>query len=153
MTVMVERRKAPRIQFDKGIDVHILSIDGTWRRPCLLLDVSETGARLKIDGTVENLNLKTEGRESHRKLPFTEACIILQHGRSRSLTWIKLDRDCRFDACQRREGRYWKFVPPPIAPRSTGLGSLIGSPITIGGAVRKLNALGSGDVTLAATSS
>jgi hypothetical protein len=58
MSVLVERRKAPRIQFDKGIDVHILSIDGTWRRPCLLLDVSETGARLKIDGTVENLNLK-----------------------------------------------------------------------------------------------
>lgn len=58
MTITVERRRSPRIQFDKGVDVHILAIDGTWRRPCLLHDVSETGARLKIDGALEKLNLK-----------------------------------------------------------------------------------------------
>ena len=32
--------------------------DGTWRRPCTMEDVSDTGARLTIDGSIEGLNLK-----------------------------------------------------------------------------------------------
>lgn len=52
------RRTAGRVEFTRGIEVHIVAIDGTWRRQCLMQDVSETGARLKIEGTVEKLNLK-----------------------------------------------------------------------------------------------
>lgn len=52
------RRTAGRVEFTRGIEVHIVAIDGTWRRPCTMQDVSETGARLKIKGTVERLNLK-----------------------------------------------------------------------------------------------
>jgi len=36
----------------------MMAIDGTWRRPCLLEDVSEVGAKLTIEGAVEGLNLK-----------------------------------------------------------------------------------------------
>ena len=36
----------------------MMAIDGTWRRPCTLEDVSETGARLTVDGSIEGLPLK-----------------------------------------------------------------------------------------------
>ena len=36
----------------------MMAIDGTWRRPCLIEDVSELGAKLTIEGSVEGLNLK-----------------------------------------------------------------------------------------------
>lgn len=36
----------------------MMAIDGTWRRPCTMLDASDTGARLSIDGSVEGLAMK-----------------------------------------------------------------------------------------------
>lgn len=35
-----------------------MGIDGTWRRDCKMLDVSETGALLRIEGRVAGLDLK-----------------------------------------------------------------------------------------------
>jgi hypothetical protein len=35
-----------------------MSIDGTWRRTCQLLDISSTGARLLVEGSLEGLQLK-----------------------------------------------------------------------------------------------
>jgi hypothetical protein len=29
-----ERRKGARVKFDRGIDVYLMAIDGTWRRSC-----------------------------------------------------------------------------------------------------------------------
>jgi hypothetical protein len=40
------RRKHDRVLFQKGFDVNIMAIDGTWRRTCTLKDVSVSGARL-----------------------------------------------------------------------------------------------------------
>lgn len=53
-----ELRKSQRIDFERGIDVQIMGIDGTWRRPCKMLDVSEGGALLRVEGSVGNLDLK-----------------------------------------------------------------------------------------------
>ena len=36
----------------------MMGIDGTWRRDCIMEDVSETGAKLTVDGSVEGLHLK-----------------------------------------------------------------------------------------------
>jgi hypothetical protein len=36
----------------------MMGIDGTWRRDCVMLDVSEIGARLRIEGSLQGLNLK-----------------------------------------------------------------------------------------------
>ena len=36
----------------------MMGIDGTWRRNCIMEDISETGARLTVEGSVEGLNLK-----------------------------------------------------------------------------------------------
>jgi hypothetical protein len=52
------KRKSERVDFERGIHVHIMGIDGTWRRDCILIDVSQTGARLCIEGSFEGLDLK-----------------------------------------------------------------------------------------------
>jgi hypothetical protein len=51
-------RKKDRVDFERGIRVYIMGIDGTWRRDCLMIDVSQTGARLCIEGSFEGLDLK-----------------------------------------------------------------------------------------------
>jgi hypothetical protein len=53
-----ERRKGERVTFERGISAHMMGIDGTWRRNCVMVDISETGARLTVEGSVEGLNLK-----------------------------------------------------------------------------------------------
>ena len=38
-----ERRKGDRVTFERGFTAHMMGIDGTWRRDCVMEDVSETG--------------------------------------------------------------------------------------------------------------
>ena len=54
----MELRKAKRVVFERGFAANMMAIDGTWRRPCTMEDVSETGARLTVDGSIEGLQLK-----------------------------------------------------------------------------------------------
>ena len=54
----MELRKAKRVVFEGGFAANMMAIDGTWRRPCTMEDVSETGARLTVDGSIEGLPLK-----------------------------------------------------------------------------------------------
>jgi PilZ domain len=51
-------RASERVDFDSGIPVQIMGIDGTWRRNCSMVDVSQTGARLQVEGSIEGLDLK-----------------------------------------------------------------------------------------------
>src|ERR1700730_2350236 len=51
-------RKSERVDFERGIHVYIMGIDGTWRRDCMMIDVSQTGARLCVEGSFEGLDLK-----------------------------------------------------------------------------------------------
>ncbi len=51
-------RKAERVTFANGVKVHMMAIDGTWRRTCEVLDISSTGARLLVEGSIEGLQLK-----------------------------------------------------------------------------------------------
>ncbi|MDO8398240.1 MAG: PilZ domain-containing protein [Bradyrhizobium sp.] len=53
-----ERRKGERVIFERGFSAHMMGIDGTWRRECTMEDVSETGAKLTVEGSVEGLHLK-----------------------------------------------------------------------------------------------
>ena len=53
-----ERRKGERVTFERGFPAHMMGIDGTWRRACMMEDISETGAKLTVDGSVEGLHLK-----------------------------------------------------------------------------------------------
>ena len=56
--MVTERRKGERVTFERGIAAHMMGIDGTWRRECTMEDISETGAKLTVDGSVEGLHLK-----------------------------------------------------------------------------------------------
>src|SRR3981189_1385507 len=51
-------RKSERVDFEHGIHVYIMGIDGTWRRDCMMIDVSHTGGRSWGVGTLEGLDLK-----------------------------------------------------------------------------------------------
>jgi hypothetical protein len=53
-----EHRKNKRVAFARGFDVWIMAIDGTWRRECVLKDVSETGAQLITKSSISGLNVK-----------------------------------------------------------------------------------------------
>jgi hypothetical protein len=56
--MVAERRKGDRVTFERGISAHMMGIDGTWRRDCTMEDISETGAKLTVEGSVEGLHLK-----------------------------------------------------------------------------------------------
>jgi hypothetical protein len=58
MRVAVERRKGERIVFERGIGAHMMGIDGTWRRECTMEDISETGGKLTVEGSVEGINVQ-----------------------------------------------------------------------------------------------
>jgi hypothetical protein len=51
-------RKSGRVDFERGIPVYMMGIDGTWRRDCMMIDVSQTGARLLVEDSLEGLDLK-----------------------------------------------------------------------------------------------
>jgi hypothetical protein len=54
-----EDAKAPEsVSFSRGYEVCIMSIDGTWRRNCLLNAISDNDAILTVDGSIEGLHLK-----------------------------------------------------------------------------------------------
>jgi PilZ domain-containing protein len=55
MIVANERRKdAKRVAFENPLDVRVMATDGTWCRDCQLIDVSETGARIRLTGSAVN---------------------------------------------------------------------------------------------------
>ena len=58
MAVKTDQRGSSRVIFERGIAAQMMGIDGTWRRECTMEDVSESGAKLTIDGSVEGLHLK-----------------------------------------------------------------------------------------------
>lgn len=41
-------RKSPRIAFTNAIDATVISIDGTCQHPCVVFDISESGAKIAL---------------------------------------------------------------------------------------------------------
>jgi hypothetical protein len=52
------KRKSDRVQFQQAYPANLMGVDGTWRRSCVMRDVSSTGARLEIKGSTEVLQAK-----------------------------------------------------------------------------------------------
>jgi hypothetical protein len=51
-----ERRKgAPRVIFDRPLDVRVMTIDGTWSGESVLIEMSDNGARLKVTSRAASL--------------------------------------------------------------------------------------------------
>jgi PilZ domain len=53
-----ENRRSNRVRFDHKHAVNLMGVDGTWRRSCVLLDVSASGAKIEVEGTVDVLQAK-----------------------------------------------------------------------------------------------
>ena len=53
-----DNRKTPRVNFEHGVAVQMMAIDGTRRRDCIMRDASDSGARLIVSGSLEGLELK-----------------------------------------------------------------------------------------------
>ncbi|MCP3395266.1 PilZ domain-containing protein [Bradyrhizobium sp. CCGB12] len=53
-----DKRKAKRVKFEHEHRATLLGADGTWRRDCVLLDCSETGARLRVEGSPDVLRAR-----------------------------------------------------------------------------------------------
>jgi hypothetical protein len=53
----MQKRKTNRVRFEMGYRARIMAIDGTWHRDCFIEDISKTGAKVVVSGTVEGLNL------------------------------------------------------------------------------------------------
>ena len=53
-----EDRKASRVQFEHPHPVNLMGVDGTWRRSCVLLDVSQSGAKLEVEGSPDVLRAR-----------------------------------------------------------------------------------------------
>ena len=51
-------RKAARVKMDHRQPVNLMGSDGTWRRSCVLLDVSQSGAKIEVEGTLDVLQAK-----------------------------------------------------------------------------------------------
>jgi hypothetical protein len=52
------KRKSDRVNFQHPHTVNLMAADGTWRRSCLLLDASATGARIEVEGTTDVLQAR-----------------------------------------------------------------------------------------------
>ena len=47
-----------RVRFSQPVSVWMMGIDGTWRRSCSMEDISDTGAKLTVEGALDGLHLK-----------------------------------------------------------------------------------------------
>lgn len=50
-----EQRKTHRVVFQRGYSAQLMAIDATWRRDCTVRDVSEVGAMLTVEGTLDSI--------------------------------------------------------------------------------------------------
>jgi hypothetical protein len=57
-STVTEKRDSPRVKFERGYSAYMMAIDGTWRRQCIVHDVSATGAKLTIEGSIDGLTIK-----------------------------------------------------------------------------------------------
>jgi hypothetical protein len=54
----MEQRKSRRVVFERGYNAQMMAIDGTWRRACKVEDISDTGAKLSVESSIDGLPLK-----------------------------------------------------------------------------------------------
>jgi hypothetical protein len=52
-----ENQVERRVRFEHGVPVQLMAIDGTWRRDCVINDVSEADATLTISAAIDGLQL------------------------------------------------------------------------------------------------
>lgn len=51
----IQEKDSKRVAFERPIEARLMAIDGTWQRSCKIHEVSETTAKLVIDGSVTEI--------------------------------------------------------------------------------------------------
>lgn len=46
-----------RVTFEQPLAAHMMAIDGTWRRSCNVREISDSGAVLQVDSSIEGISL------------------------------------------------------------------------------------------------
>ena len=54
----MELRKSRRVAFERGYSAQMMAIDGTWCRACKIEDISDTGAKLSLESSIDGLPMK-----------------------------------------------------------------------------------------------
>jgi hypothetical protein len=52
-----KEQEGRRVTFEHPLPAQMMAIDGTWCRACLLKDVSDVGAKLQVETSIEGLTL------------------------------------------------------------------------------------------------
>jgi hypothetical protein len=50
-----EQDDAPRVRFDRPLQVKVMAVDRTWCRDSLVIDISDTGAEIEVAGYAAEL--------------------------------------------------------------------------------------------------
>jgi hypothetical protein len=88
-----ERRVDYRVRFSQPIAAWMMAIDGTWRRACLVEDVSETGAKLEVTSSLEGLQLKEFFLLlSSTGLAYRRCGLVWVHGEQIGVSFLKSDK-------------------------------------------------------------
>lgn len=53
-----DKRQAKRVRFEREYRATLVGSDGAWRRDCIVLDISETGARLSMEESPDVLKTR-----------------------------------------------------------------------------------------------
>ena len=53
-----KREDAQRVTLEEPVPAQMMAIDGTWRRPCTIKDVSDASATLLMENSIGGLALK-----------------------------------------------------------------------------------------------
>jgi hypothetical protein len=85
-------RKSQRVAFSKAIDAAVVSIDGTLDRPCMVRDISDSGAKIEFGDDVGGFDLaefflllSTRGAV-HRRCR-----VVRRYGNEIGVTFIRSD--------------------------------------------------------------
>ncbi|MGY4445775.1 hypothetical protein ACVWZR_000432 [Bradyrhizobium sp. i1.3.1] len=54
---MPHAKEVPPVTFEIPLPAQMMAIDGTWRRPCAVKTISDTGATIFLEASIEGLSL------------------------------------------------------------------------------------------------
>jgi len=52
-----DEQEARQVTFEKPLAANIMAIDGTWRRSCNIKEISQSGATLQVEQSIQGLAL------------------------------------------------------------------------------------------------
>ncbi|MBR1194379.1 PilZ domain-containing protein [Bradyrhizobium sp. AUGA SZCCT0240] len=55
--MVTSKESERRVKFEHGLSAHMMAIDGTWRRDCVINDISDGDAKLTVNVSIEGLQL------------------------------------------------------------------------------------------------